>query len=234
LAKIRAAGLGKILAAGQREFEDVAAVSPPDFLVSVPQHFQRRRIDVRNHAGIVDAADAVGRCVENHLVIARKQLQFLLGPVRAKDIADAVFQHRPAQRFANVVNRAGAVGAFNAPFVVQGRHHQHRRRVGHGAADVLADAGSVYARHGDVQDDQIKGLLRRLLQGLMAVLRLNDRIALALQKLAHEHADHFVVVDNQNDRCGARQKGDCHSLCITKKRFDLTNSSTVIVERTQD
>ena len=65
-------------------------------------------------------------------------------------------------------------------------------------AEPLADLEAVDLRQHDVEDDEIDLLVGEALQCLLAVARLDDAVAVALERIREELLDRVLVVDEQN------------------------------------
>ena len=68
---------------------------------------------------------------------------------------------------------------------------------------MLNDRKAVQAWHEQIQQDDIGSLVGDRLQGLLAIRRGHHLIRLALEELAHQVDDLWVIVDHQEAaRCG--------------------------------
>ena len=174
----------------------------PQVAVLVSEHGQGSRVDVGDQLIFVHAADPVGRRVQDHLVAAGEQRQFLLGPVGTQNIPDSVLQDRPVDGFMDIVHGPGLERPVHQGLVIHGRDHENRRRILEGRVERLADGGTVGSGQGDIHDDQVVPGLHGHGHGFFAVGGLVDQISRTFQKLVHQQPDHLVIVNDQDTETG--------------------------------
>ena len=73
------------------------------------------------------------------------------------------------------------------------------------SAQSLADLEAVETRKHDVEHDEIHGLLAEPAERLFAVTRLDDVVAVPLERVREQGLDRFLVVDEENCRSGGHR-----------------------------
>ena len=110
---------------------------------------------------------------------------------------DALHQHGGAKRLRHIIVRTGIEAHQLVEFLAAGGEHQNGD-VG-GLSDSAANLPAVALRHHHVEQQKRRVRVRTENgEGLLAVLRLQRRIALAAQKIADQAADMGLVVGDQN------------------------------------
>ena len=139
--------------------------------------------------------------VVHHQVTRRegRRIGGLRAPVAAQGGADSGRQLVHAERLGQVIVRAFIERLHLLPLLGAGGQDED----GHVAPgpQAAADLQPVHAGHHQVQDDQVRHGCRRKAQGLLAVRRRADLVALRAQAAQHSAADLRLVVHDK-DRSG--------------------------------
>jgi hypothetical protein len=120
----------------------------------------------------------------------------LTEPGSAAGTAFARHQLARVEQLRHVVVRADFQADDLVDVVVTGGQHDHRHAGG--LAQLAADGQAVHFRHHDIQDDEVGVDGARLLQRLLAVVRLFDAKTLIAQVQTCQLDDVFFVVDYQD------------------------------------
>ena len=114
----------------------------------------------------------------------------------AQNCADAASELADREGLRDVVVGAELEPEHLVDLVVARR--QHDDRDGGAGSEPAAHLEAVEAGQHHVEHHQVDGLLREPAQRLLAVARLDDRIALPLQRIGQELLDGLLVVDQHD------------------------------------
>src|SRR6185503_7548282 len=180
---------------------------------------EQLELDERERDGLTPHLDGASRQVDDDLAAVDQVL-----PATCEMRVRGASQERPdpapeladRKRLRDVV-----VGSELEPehlvelVVARGEHDDRHRAV---RAKPAADLEAVDLREHDVEHDEVDRLLGEAPQGLVAVARLDDPVAVALERVREQRLDRILVVDEEDGRGRIRHFVVGHARACTPAR----------------